>query len=95
MDKELKEQLKQRLAEQHALKVFYESTAGGVLKRELVDAIASCVYTLRGMYKTASHQEIVAQIAKIDAILMVLDTLKTAKSDEESLTEELDENTDE
>jgi hypothetical protein len=85
MEENLSEILKKRVLEKKALDTMYESEAGAIVRANLADTLAQIVQKLAGNYRTMTHQEMIAEAARMDAIFQVSSLLKNAKKDEEAL----------
>jgi hypothetical protein len=89
---EPKQILKEKLLEQKALKTFANSDAGEQLRDRLADNLAATVQNL-AHYRIMSHAELMANCAKIEAVLEIATILNAAETRVKNLEEEIAEDT--
>lgn len=84
-----------QLAEQadiiHELKALYDSKSGKQLVKLLIGDAINVVHNLRSSYKTATHTELIALIALMDASISTAKLLMEAKEVNDVINSELEE----
>jgi len=83
--------LAEQAAKLHTLKALADTDGGKELVGLLIKDVLYCVGTLRGQYKTASHMELVATIASMDAHLATAQLLLNSKDNLKIVDDQLEE----
>jgi hypothetical protein len=83
--------LQDQIDEIKDLECLYEAPGGKTLVKILLKDVALRVNSLQSVYKTATHIELVALIAEMDAHLSTAKSLLNAKAGREVLEAEFDE----
>lgn len=83
--------LQEQIDQLHDLECLFQTEGGKTLVKILLRDVALRVNSLQSVYRTATHIELVALIAEMDAHLSTAKSLLNAKAGKEVLEAEFDE----
>ena len=83
--------LQEQIEQVRDLECLYQTIGGKTLVKILLKDVALRVNSLQSVYRTATHIELVALIAELDAHLSTAKSLLNAKAGKEILEAEFDE----